>query len=87
MCDVRRPPEAGVEDRHGRGMDLELHDKVAVVTGGSRGIGLATTQTLLREGAKVVVASRTRSPSWSPSRARTCTTWSSTSPTPMHRAA
>jgi NAD(P)-dependent dehydrogenase (short-subunit alcohol dehydrogenase family) len=43
-------------------MDLNLQDKVAVVTGGSKGIGLATTRTLLGEGARVVVASRSTSP-------------------------
>ncbi len=39
-------------------MDLELDGKIAVVTGGSKGIGLATTRTLLAEGARVVAASR-----------------------------
>jgi NAD(P)-dependent dehydrogenase (short-subunit alcohol dehydrogenase family) len=42
-------------------MDLDLEGRVAVITGGSKGIGLAITRTLLEEGAKVVVASRTRS--------------------------
>jgi NAD(P)-dependent dehydrogenase (short-subunit alcohol dehydrogenase family) len=42
-------------------MDLQLHDQVAVVTGASRGIGLAVAATLLDEGARVVAASRTRS--------------------------
>jgi NAD(P)-dependent dehydrogenase (short-subunit alcohol dehydrogenase family) len=32
-------------------MDLELRNKVAVVTGGSKGIGLATAHLLAREGA------------------------------------
>ncbi|WP_142048685.1 SDR family NAD(P)-dependent oxidoreductase [Pseudonocardia kunmingensis] len=39
-------------------MELNLMDKVAVVTGGSKGIGLATARTLRAEGARVVVASR-----------------------------
>ena len=39
-------------------MDLDLTGKVAVVTGGSRGIGLATAEVLVREGAKVVIAAR-----------------------------
>jgi NAD(P)-dependent dehydrogenase (short-subunit alcohol dehydrogenase family) len=40
-------------------MDLELNGRVAVVTGASKGIGLAIARTLLAEGAHVVAASRT----------------------------
>jgi L-fucose dehydrogenase len=39
-------------------MDLQLDGKVAVVTGGVRGIGAAIVQTLLGEGARVVVVDR-----------------------------
>ena len=39
--------------------DMVLKDKVAVITGGSRGLGLAIAQTYARAGAKVVIASRT----------------------------
>lgn len=39
-------------------MDLELHGKVALVTGSSRGIGLAIAQTLLHEGCTVVLNGR-----------------------------
>jgi NAD(P)-dependent dehydrogenase (short-subunit alcohol dehydrogenase family) len=45
-------------------MDLELTDRVAVVTGASKGIGLAITDTLLREGARVVAVSRNRTPAF-----------------------
>jgi len=41
-------------------MDLELKDKVAFVSGGSRGIGLAIAKELARQGARVAVAARTR---------------------------
>jgi NAD(P)-dependent dehydrogenase (short-subunit alcohol dehydrogenase family) len=40
-------------------MDLDLTDKVAVLTGANRGIGLAVTRALLAEGAYVVAGSRT----------------------------
>jgi NAD(P)-dependent dehydrogenase (short-subunit alcohol dehydrogenase family) len=40
-------------------MDLLLQDKVAVVTGAGKGIGLAITKLLVAEGAHVVAASRT----------------------------
>jgi NAD(P)-dependent dehydrogenase (short-subunit alcohol dehydrogenase family) len=40
-------------------MDLELTDKIAVVTGASKGIGLAVTRALVAEGARVVAGART----------------------------
>ena len=43
-------------------MDLELSGRVAVVTGASKGIGLAITRTLAREGVHVLATSRTRTP-------------------------
>ena len=43
-------------------MELDLAGRVAVVTGGSKGIGLAVVRTLLDEGARVVATSRSRSP-------------------------
>src|SRR5690349_5327850 len=39
-------------------MDLGLADKAFLVTGGSRGLGYATAQALVAEGAKVVIAAR-----------------------------
>jgi NAD(P)-dependent dehydrogenase (short-subunit alcohol dehydrogenase family) len=39
-------------------VDLELTDKVAVVTGASKGIGFAVVQELAAEGAKVVAGAR-----------------------------
>ncbi|WP_062052156.1 SDR family NAD(P)-dependent oxidoreductase [Bacillus sp. JCM 19034] len=39
-------------------MDLQLQGKVALVTGGSKGIGLSITNALLEEGANVVVVAR-----------------------------
>ena len=40
-------------------MDLRLNNQVAVVTGASKGIGLAITRALAREGAFVVAGART----------------------------
>jgi len=39
-------------------MDLGLHDKVYVVTGAARGLGRATADALVAEGAKVVISGR-----------------------------
>lgn len=39
-------------------MNLELENKVALVTGGSQGIGKASAMRLALEGARVVIAAR-----------------------------
>lgn len=41
-------------------MDLELQDRAAIVTGGSRGIGKAIARELAREGVDVAIAARDR---------------------------
>lgn len=43
-------------------MDLELSDKTAIVTGGSRGIGKEIARELAREGVDVAIVARTREP-------------------------
>jgi NAD(P)-dependent dehydrogenase (short-subunit alcohol dehydrogenase family) len=43
-------------------MDLQLTGQVAIVTGASKGIGLAITRTLAEEGMRVLAASRRSSP-------------------------
>src|SRR5712692_1137191 len=39
-------------------MDLELHDKVAIVTGSSKGLGYASARALVEEGCRVTICAR-----------------------------
>lgn len=41
-------------------MDLDVKDRVYIVTGGSRGLGRATADCLVAEGARVVISGRSR---------------------------
>jgi NAD(P)-dependent dehydrogenase (short-subunit alcohol dehydrogenase family) len=43
-------------------MDLQLHDKRAIVTGGSRGMGKAIARQLAREGCDVAIGARSEAP-------------------------
>lgn len=54
-------PRACADDILRRVGAMKLENKVAVVTGSSRGIGRAIASALLREGMKVVISSRTQS--------------------------
>lgn len=42
-------------------MDLQLNNKVVIITGGSEGIGRAAAERFSKEGARVAIASRTQS--------------------------
>ncbi|MFF2806438.1 SDR family oxidoreductase [Streptomyces sp. NPDC058000] len=41
-------------------MDLRIYDRVFLITGGTKGLGLAAARTLVAEGARVVVSSRSQ---------------------------
>jgi len=54
----RRSRSVGLQFADSRFMDLQLADKIAVITGSSRGLGLASAAALLDEGCRVAICAR-----------------------------
>ena len=53
------PPEWHTDRRVGKGwVDLQLNDRIALVTGSSRGLGFASARSLVAEGARVAICAR-----------------------------
>jgi NAD(P)-dependent dehydrogenase (short-subunit alcohol dehydrogenase family) len=52
---------AGIGKPPGQAMDLGLAGKTALITGGSKGIGLETARALAREGVKILICARRES--------------------------
>src|ERR1700761_3007163 len=50
------PPRYSARQSQGDHMSAELSGKVAIVTGGASGLGLATVELFIAEGARVVIA-------------------------------
>ena len=55
---LRRGRNCSAAARRGGLMDLRLKDKVALITGSSRGIGLATAQAFAAEGCRLMLSAR-----------------------------
>src|SRR5213595_745812 len=62
MWDDAHAPSVSDTPTPGDPMDLALTGQTVVVTGASRGIGLAVTRAFLQEGAHVVAGARTTTP-------------------------
>src|ERR1044072_3579887 len=56
------PPDCRARPTQAGDMDLNLTHKTGLVTGGSKGVGLAVVTALAKEGARVAVGSRESTP-------------------------